>query len=749
MALSNSILTNVSALEALQALNASSAALDRTDDEISTGLAVAGARDDPATYGIAQALRGQDAAWGAASDSLGRAQSTVDVAASGSEQISDLLNQLKAKTTAYADPSLSSVDKAAIQTDAQALIAQIDQVAGESSFDGVGLLAGQGVPGIVARSGVQSTYAATSPLTPQSFTTLMGVTSNGGSTDGTGSSSTVAGESMTSTTTYSLPYSTLTPASFAQAMASMHSLSTGTAVTSDRTTVSAGGSARLQYGGVTPPAAPASASVALDDYTTAAGFTVQQGGTVLASSTGAPAAGRQILNYTYDPSGGPVTVTSSSSTSWSVLNSPAAGDPNVTLTSSGGGQASDGQPLTLATAGGAPTSGVQSMTVDGGGQAGRVDMLFDASIDPSTVEVYQNGVRVAATGQPYTPGGAPVGSATPVTGQSVLSFDYDPSKGTNLTFDFNGGTSDTGAGWAVGALSLAPLGSPPPALQSTTTTSESSSDQIDETGTDYTGTPPPLTPELDSMSSGTKSYTLAGGTTAGYVQLGIDTYDSPDIVEIYQNGVRVAASGQAAASNGAPVAPGAAVTGEQTLGFDYDPTNGQTLSIQVTQADPQTPDGWLVQDMTLQTGGTSLSPSSTSTGGPYNQTATVPYAFIKAADGSQLSVQSRDLTAAGLGLDPLDWNDPDAIVQAVQQAITTANSAAAYFGEQQTLVGGLLTQASQRQDTLTTGIGNLVDADMATASAAQQAEQVKQQLAMQALSIANALPTNLLSLFRG
>ena len=51
-------------------------------------------------------------------------------------------------------------------------------------------------------------------------------------------------------------------------------------------------------------------------------------------------------------------------------------------------------------------------------------------------------------------------------------------------------------------------------------------------------------------------------------------------------------------------------------------------------------------------------------------------------------------------------------------------------------------------DELKNGIGNLVDADLATESAKLQALQTKQQLGIQALSIANQAPTTLLALFR-
>jgi flagellin len=52
------------------------------------------------------------------------------------------------------------------------------------------------------------------------------------------------------------------------------------------------------------------------------------------------------------------------------------------------------------------------------------------------------------------------------------------------------------------------------------------------------------------------------------------------------------------------------------------------------------------------------------------------------------------------------------------------------------------------QDALTSGIGGMVDADLAKESAKLQATQVKQQLGIQALSIANSSSQSILSLFR-
>ena len=52
------------------------------------------------------------------------------------------------------------------------------------------------------------------------------------------------------------------------------------------------------------------------------------------------------------------------------------------------------------------------------------------------------------------------------------------------------------------------------------------------------------------------------------------------------------------------------------------------------------------------------------------------------------------------------------------------------------------------QDILKQGVGNLVDADLAQESANLQALQIKQQLGVQALAIANAEPQSILALFQ-
>ncbi len=88
------------------------------------------------------------------------------------------------------------------------------------------------------------------------------------------------------------------------------------------------------------------------------------------------------------------------------------------------------------------------------------------------------------------------------------------------------------------------------------------------------------------------------------------------------------------------------------------------------------------------------------------------------------------------------------LIATIQSSLTNVNSALAKLsaGAAKFSIQAAFTQ--KLSDTLTTGIGHLVDANMAQESAKLQSLQVKQQLGVQALSIANQAPQTILSLFR-
>jgi len=137
-----SVNTNVGAMIALQNLSMTSSQLQATQTRISTGLKVASAKDDGATYAIAQMQRSAVSSLDAVKDSLNRASSSIDVAMSAGQSISDMLTQMKEKALAASDTSLDTTSRAALNTDFMALRDQITKTISNAVFNGVNLLDG-------------------------------------------------------------------------------------------------------------------------------------------------------------------------------------------------------------------------------------------------------------------------------------------------------------------------------------------------------------------------------------------------------------------------------------------------------------------------------------------------------------------------------------------------------------------------------------------------------------------------------
>ena len=135
-----SVNTNVGAMAALQSLNQTNKGLSQVQSRINTGLNVASTKDDSASFTIAQSLRGDVGGLSAVNSSLNRGKSTVDVAIAGAEQISDVLNQMKAKSTQAADDGLDAESRTAINADYTALKEQITTIIASSEFNGTNVL---------------------------------------------------------------------------------------------------------------------------------------------------------------------------------------------------------------------------------------------------------------------------------------------------------------------------------------------------------------------------------------------------------------------------------------------------------------------------------------------------------------------------------------------------------------------------------------------------------------------------------
>ena len=135
----SSILTNNSAMVALQTLQSINKNLATTQSEISTGKSVSSAKDNSAVWAISKVMESDVAGFKTVSESLALGDSTVAVAANASETITDLLNDVKGRIVAAQE---ENVDRTAIQRDISSLTDQIGSVVASAQFNGLNLIDG-------------------------------------------------------------------------------------------------------------------------------------------------------------------------------------------------------------------------------------------------------------------------------------------------------------------------------------------------------------------------------------------------------------------------------------------------------------------------------------------------------------------------------------------------------------------------------------------------------------------------------
>ncbi|MBI1199493.1 MAG: flagellin [Phenylobacterium sp.] len=142
--MTNSVNTNVSALVALQNLNATNNELSSVQARINTGRKINSAKDNGAIWAIAQNQRATSSSLNAVKESLQRGQSTVDVAISAGETVSDLLVQMKEKALAAADASLDANSRTALNEDFKALRDQLAKAVSNAEFNGINMVKASG-----------------------------------------------------------------------------------------------------------------------------------------------------------------------------------------------------------------------------------------------------------------------------------------------------------------------------------------------------------------------------------------------------------------------------------------------------------------------------------------------------------------------------------------------------------------------------------------------------------------------------
>ncbi|WP_186392979.1 MULTISPECIES: flagellin [unclassified Pannonibacter] len=129
----SSLLTNASAMTALQTLNKTNASMSQVQSRISTGLRVAGAQDNAAYWSIATTMRSDNLALSAVKDALGLGAATVDVQYTALNESVKKLDDIKAKLVAARQPG---VDRDKIQADITSYQNDLKTLADSAVFNG-------------------------------------------------------------------------------------------------------------------------------------------------------------------------------------------------------------------------------------------------------------------------------------------------------------------------------------------------------------------------------------------------------------------------------------------------------------------------------------------------------------------------------------------------------------------------------------------------------------------------------------
>ncbi|HMN86023.1 MAG TPA: flagellin [Bauldia sp.] len=129
----SSLLTNTSAMVALQTLKSINSSLDETNNRVSTGLRVNSAADNAAYWSIATTARSDNGALGAVEDSLGVGKSTVDTVTTGLDTVRTALQKVKEKLVSASAPD---VDRGKLQVEISSLLEQVRSVAANTVSGG-------------------------------------------------------------------------------------------------------------------------------------------------------------------------------------------------------------------------------------------------------------------------------------------------------------------------------------------------------------------------------------------------------------------------------------------------------------------------------------------------------------------------------------------------------------------------------------------------------------------------------------
>ena len=160
-------------------------------------------------------------------------------------------------------------------------------------------------------------------------------------------------------------------------------------------------------------------------------------------------------------------------------------------------------------------------------------------------------------------------------------------------------------------------------------------------------------------------------------------------------------------------------------------------------------------------GGATASTSRTVVNSEVGSTTTIAAADVSGLANTLATLIGSTFSRTSAGADTFGAITAGADQTAAATALTATSGATAYTivlkgvadklnqtGADANLLDATISFNSSKMDSLNAGLGALIDTDLTKESARLQSLQIKQQLGMQALSLANQSPQSLLSLFK-
>src|SRR5437763_14513440 len=132
--------TNVEAFNAHRQLSGTSEKLGKSMERLSSGYRINRAADDAAGLAISEKLRGQIGGLEQAQRNAQDAISLVQTAEGSLQEVHSMLQRVRDLAVQYKNGSLSTTDKAAIQSEINMLASEVERIGSSAQFNGIQLL---------------------------------------------------------------------------------------------------------------------------------------------------------------------------------------------------------------------------------------------------------------------------------------------------------------------------------------------------------------------------------------------------------------------------------------------------------------------------------------------------------------------------------------------------------------------------------------------------------------------------------